>query len=110
MRAYIQLGTTGRSVFDLKEELEQKLKKKIEMKTTDKSNFSSTSFEWTVENSDIAKADIKKAFNYLTKQAWYMTDAVSFSTSGLTDEEDSEWYCNDCGEDVNKCECKKVIA
>lgn len=109
MKAYIQLGTTGRSVFDLKEELEEKLKKKIEMKTTDNSNFSSTTFEWTVENPDTAKTDIKKAFNYLTKQKWYFTDAVSFSSSGLEDT-DGEWYCESCGEDVNQCECKKVIA
>jgi len=110
MKAYIQLGTTGRSVFDVKEELERKIKKKIEMKTIDKARFSSTTFEWIVKNHKEAKQDIDKAFSYLTKQKWYFDDkAVSFSTSGLLDGvigiDDGEWYCEKCGEDVNKCEC-----
>jgi hypothetical protein len=113
MKAYIQLGTTGRSIYDLKEEIEQKiLKKTLTMKTTDTTNYSCTTYEWIVTKPIEAKIDIDIVFKYLQKQSWYFTDALSFTNSGLIDDDDGsgqefEWYCEDCGDDLNTCECLK---
>jgi len=109
MKVYIILGTTGRSIFDIKESLAIVVKKPIELKTTDNPNFSSSTFRFEVESPQEAKQLIDKAFKWLTKQSWYFDDnALSFSTSGLVDDEGDDWYCEECGEDIDGCECLNV--
>jgi len=106
MKVYIILGTTGTGIYQIKDELTGIVHKPVELKTTDKPNFSSTTFKFEVGTPKEAKQLIDKAFDWLTKQPFYFNDnAMSFSTSGLVDDEGNDWHCDDCGEDIDKCEC-----
>jgi len=106
MKAYIILGTTGPGIHALKFELERIVKSSIALTTTDKKNSSATTFAFEVPTPKDAKTRIDAAFAYLQKQPWYFNDSkLSFTVSGLQGEDGSEWYCDDCGEAVDECEC-----
>jgi hypothetical protein len=102
MRVWITLGTSGRGVHDLRDELEDLLGREVEMKET----AVSTEFTFEVGTPSEAKRLIGKVFGYLERQGWYWDDSCcSYSACGLLDDDGTEWYCEECGGDIGECEC-----
>jgi hypothetical protein len=109
MKAYIVLGMTGSGVFKLKDILKVLLNKDIQLETTDNMNFSSTKLEFEVATPEEARELIEKAFRWLTQHPWYHDDSkLSFTVSGLLDNEGLDWTCDFCGGDLDECECKAM--
>jgi hypothetical protein len=102
MRVWIALGTSGKGVHDLRDELEDLLGREVEMTETP----TSTEFTFEVRTPRQAKRLIDRVLRHLERQGWYWDDdRCSYSAYGLLDDDGMEWYCDECGGDIEECEC-----
>jgi len=89
MRVWIALGTSGKGVHDLRDELEDLLDREVEMTETP----TSTEFTFEVKTPRQAKRLIAKVFRHLGEAGLVLGHGrCSYSAYGLLDDDGTEWY------------------